>query len=334
MNSETELWEALARYISGEASPDETARVRAWLAAEPGRAELLSRLEASLQQLPDSAAADVDVESALAAVKSRFAEARVYELAPRRSNRHLLRAAAAAVVLVGGSLIWKAAQDSERGPALAAAQYYETGVAETDSLRLPDGTRVVLAPGTRLTLAAGYGSKARVVELNGEALFDVQHDDARPFSVRTGTAIIRDIGTTFTVRNVAGLNVEVAVTAGSVVLHAGTDDESKGVVLQAGDLGVFDRSGVANVYVGAVSDADTAFVSGRLVFREASLNEVAAELKRWYGIELLVEDRTLAARHITASFHGESKEQVLNVLGLALGVQIELNGDTAVIDSR
>jgi transmembrane sensor len=59
------------------------------------------------------------------------------------------------------------------------------------------------------------------------------------------------------------------------------------------------------------------------------VTKVAAELKRWYGVELRIDDATLASHHVTASFNGEPVQEVLNVLGLALGARIELNGNTA-----
>ena len=296
-------------------------------------------LDDAVSRLRGDVAADVDVEAALQRVKARFGEANVYELPTRKSipersltgwRSNLIGLAAGIAVLAAGALLWRATQPGPDASApMVAAQTFETGVGETDSLRLPDGTRVVLAPGSRLAIAGDYGRKARRVELLGEALFDVVHDDARTFSVLAGTATIRDIGTTFTVRHFREASIEVAVTQGSVVLHRSDRQEREGVVLRAGDLGIFNR-GLATLHRAAVTAADTAFVSGRLVFEETPMPVVAAELARWYGITLRIDDPKIASQHITASFKGESVREVLNVIGLAIGVGIELHGDTAV----
>ena len=296
-------------------------------------------LDDAVGRLRGDAAADVDVEAALQRVKARFGEANVYELPTRKSipersltgwRSNLIGLAAGIAVLAAGALVWRATQTSPGDTApMVAAQTFETGVGETDTLRLPDGTRVVLAPGSRLAFAADYGRKARRVELLGEALFDVAHDKARPFSVLAGDATIRDIGTTFTVRHFREANIEVAVTKGSVVLHARDEQEAAGIVLRAGDLGVFNR-GLATLHRAAVTAADTAFVSGMLVFEETPMPRVAAELERWYGVTLRIDDPEIASQHITASFKGESVREVLNVIGLAIGVGIELHGDTAI----
>jgi transmembrane sensor len=336
---EAERWEAVARYVTGESTPEESDRIRHWLTADPGRAELIAALDRALQRLPTPTTTDLNVEAALQRVKARFDEPKVYELGSIKSipaepfrrpwSRTLVRAAAAVIVVLGASLVWRAAQPRETP--LVATATFTTGVGQTDSLRLPDGTRVVLGPLSRLALAESYGGSARSVELNGEALFDVEHDAARPFSVRAANATIRDLGTRFTVRNSARDDVRVAVTIGSVILHVTSEPEKQGVVLSAGDAGMMDATGQVVALRGGVTADDVAFTEGRLVFVDATLDQVATELRRWYGIELRTADAGLANRHLTAAFDRDSLEQVLNVIGLALGASIERKGDTAFV---
>ena len=64
------------------------------------------------------------------------------------------------------------------------------------------------------------------------------------------------------------------------------------------------------------------------------MTSVAAELRRWYGIELRFADSSARARTLNASFNHESREQVLRTIELAVGVDIEMRGDTAVVHSR
>ena len=77
--------------------------------------------------------------------------------------------------------------------------------------------------------------------------------------------------------------------------------------------------------------ADTAWTTGRLVFRDAPLGEVAGALRRWYGVRLRFADSAAAERHLTATFAGESTDAVLRVVGLATGVRLERRGDTVVV---
>ena len=61
------------------------------------------------------------------------------------------------------------------------------------------------------------------------------------------------------------------------------------------------------------------------------MGEVAAALRRWYGVELQVPDTALAGRHLTMTFTGEPKGRVLETIALALGARLQLHGDTAVL---
>jgi len=339
--AEPETWEALARYLSGESDAGESEEIRAWLDREPARAELIEALDRSLRGLEGPAPPDLDVAAALRAVRGRFDEAEVLPLRRREPGRRErtiplwrrtgIRIAASVVLLLGALAVWRAVSGPESGAATAVALAFTTRVGQVDSVRLPDGTGVILGPGSRLQLGDGYGTEARVAELEGEAVFDVRHDAALPFTVRADNATIRDLGTRFAVRTDDGEGVHVAVTAGSVLLNDASAGEASGVILRAGDRGALDVAGAIRTEPGAVTDADLAWTRGGLVFEDATLLHVMADLRRWYGVELRVSDPSLEGRHITATFEGEPIDQVLNVIGLALGARIVQRGDTAII---
>lgn len=361
-------WDALARFHAGE-SPDAEARaLREWLAAHPADAAMLAALHASADRGAAAPAFDessLDVEAALRSVKARrdaSAAGRratpVVPLHPRgethrapRRGAHrawwatggLAAAAAAAFFMLGD-----APRDTDTGPTpgarvAAAGSTVVTAVGTRDSVRLPDGTRVVLAPGSRLEIAAGYGRGARDVALEGVALFAVEHDAARPFTVRAGDVVIRDLGTVFTVRadpavgprGALGGTVAVSVTEGVVGMR-GASATDTGIVLAAGDHGAMRGDRVVDLTRGTVGPDDVAWAGGTIVYRAAPLAVVAADLRRWYGIDLQVDDPTLAARRLTATFTapdsaaaGDSVDEVLRVLALALGAEVARDGPVA-----
>ena len=328
-------WEVLGRFLAGESPAGEADAVRAWLAEDPARHDVLDALDTTLNRV-SAPPADLDVEAALARVHARMdapetpviplrAPIRPPSTAARRwAPAPWLRAAAAVVLLLGlGWLGWRMLDGG--GAPLA----FSTGVGERDSVRLPDGTRVVLGPASRLTLARGYGERARQVELRGEALFDVPHDDSRPFTVHAGGAWVRDIGTTFSVQADSAAGVRVVVTAGAVAVRT-TEEPSGETVLRQGDRATL-TAGRVRAERAAATEEDVAWAQGRLVFRDAPFDQVAAELRRWYGIQLRAGDATVAGRRLTASFHDEPPDRVLQVVSLALGADLSVRGDTAVL---
>jgi transmembrane sensor len=332
---DAERWEALARYLSGESLPDEVEALERWLAEEPGRRTLLEALDAQMRRVAAAPLADVNVEAALTGVRARLNgpevpafPARTQEPARARPVTILLRVAAVLTLALGTGLIWQSLRPGGPAPAVT----YTTGVGQTDSVTLSDGTRVQLGPSSRLTVGSGFGDEAREVELDGEARFEVVHDAERVFAVHAENARIEDLGTAFAVRAAGDGEVKVVVTEGSVMLTARevAGVSSASVVLRAGDRGrlaVGAETPVAEP--GAATQGDMAWTQGRLVYEDATLASVAADLRRWYGVELRFEDPAQASRRI--STEGRSAEEVLRVIGIALGLETEMRGDTAIL---
>jgi transmembrane sensor len=333
-------WEALARHFSGESSPEESARIEAMLAERPEDRDILATIDRAVSTVAGPVA-DLDIEAALNSVKLRRDQApsRPLELhrpgkqTPARTRtlwRVAIPALAAAVLFGIGVRSWMQDNNLIKQP-VTPHRMLATGVGVRDSMQLSDGSRVILGPLSSVTLAAGYGETSREVEVKGEAWFDVVHDNAKPFTVRAGRATIVDVGTRFAVRSDTPEGVSVSVTQGSVSMRAVNTPAQSGVILQAGDNGLLKSGGEVVARRGVVNDDDVAWLSGRLVFREAALDEVKASMRRWYGLEVEFADPSLAGRHITASFNGDSPERVLDVLRLVLGADIERHGDTVVV---
>jgi transmembrane sensor len=125
--------------------------------------------------------------------------------------------------------------------------------------------------------------------------------------------------------------VRVAVDSGSVTLGPKESGAGSKEILRARDKASVDPKGLVMIERSAVSEDDLAWMQGRLVFRDAPLIQVGAELYRWYGVRLRVADSSLVNLHLTASFSGESVDRVLNVIALSLGARIERQGNVATL---
>jgi transmembrane sensor len=328
-------WEAVARYLAGESPAAEREAVQAWLDQHPGESRALATLDDVLDRLalvPD-ATRGIDVEAALAKVNQQRAAsvpkamARALEFRPR-SSRWIPLAAAAALILAFGALLVRGHVATTASPVTIAARTLTTPIGGRDSLRLPDGTTVILGPASRLTLAANYGLSDRRVELRGEAYFDVVHDGSHPFVIDANGTSIRDVGTSFAVHADSIGAVRVSVKSGSVAIARAASS----TVLAAGDVATVPVVGDIITERGAASAEDLAWTRGTLVFRDATLSEVRDDLRRWYGIELVTPDTSLLKRHLTATFMAnDSITSVLRNIALSLPATIHRRGDTAVL---
>lgn len=341
-------WEALARYVVGESPPDEVQQLETRLAAHPADKALLDALAQVSQRMAADVPTDLDVESALRRVKARSNETTGRPLEFRRplvDARREVRwrvplpaIAAAALVAIGLAGYFSMRTRKIELPPPLSARMIATGVGALDSLRLPDGTRIVLGPLSSVRIAKGYGTTSREVEVSGDAYFEVIHDSSRPFIAHALHATVQDIGTKFAVRTDAAEGVAVSVSEGSVSLQGRNQNPgmvgaiSGAIVLKPGERGVVLPNG--QTVKERAAPEDMAWLRRQLVFREAPLPEVVTSLHRWYGIELRVPDTSLATRHLTATFSGEPPERVLEVLRLALGADIERRGDTAIVKAK
>jgi transmembrane sensor len=331
-------WEVLARFVDGESPEDEAERVSQWMATHPVDKELLEQLNEHAVLEPT---ADVDVEAALRRVQGRFNQAPV-SAAAERTRLRLERGSGGGapsrtvvttlVVAAAAGLIafFTLKPGSSPSTPAAAPKVYATGTGKRDSVRLADGSRVILGPESRLTVPGDFGTAARGVSLEGDAYFDVAHDEKMPFSVKVGTAMIEDVGTTFTVESDPGETTTVSVLSGVVRLRAATGAPAGGALLNAGDRGVLSTNGEVHAEKQTVVADDSAWTTGKLVFRDAPLPRVAGELRRWYGIRLGIADSSLKGRTVnTVVESGQPIDEVLKVISLILGARYERQGDTA-----
>jgi transmembrane sensor len=326
-------WERIARYLTGEAGSAEAEATERWVEADSHRVEIVQLLESVLANVARDDSSDIDLHSALTNVKSRFDDSKAIPFSVARAGADrsfvaLLRIAAAAIIIVGGMMLWQSIRSSRSD---AAGQTFATTVGERRQLVLNDGTKVLLGPTSRLVVLSGDQDGNRLVRLDGVAYFSVVHDVAHPFTVKAGSFRIQDVGTAFAVESDDSAGTRVIVDSGSVALGAADQDPTSSAVLNARDRATVDMRGIVVVERSAVSDDDLAWVQGRLVFRDAPLILVGAELYRWYGVRLRVADSSLANLHLTASFSGEPVDRVLNVIALSLGARIERQGNVAIL---
>jgi transmembrane sensor len=192
---------------------------------------------------------------------------------------------------------------------------------------------VVLAPETRLVVPATYDSVARTVVLDGQAYFDVVHDDSKPFAVRAGAAYVRDLGTRFDVRAFPDQGaVRVVVTEGKIRL--GRQASDTGSLVAAGSVANLPATGVPDVTTGIDTTRFVSWTRGVIVFDRTPVREVIAELARWYDIDVRLEDEALSSRTLTATLRDHSLAEVLHLVGLGLDARVERRDRVVLLRAR
>ncbi|OAI00173.1 hypothetical protein A1353_19730 [Methylomonas methanica] len=207
---------------------------------------------------------------------------------------------------------------------------YQTGIGELQTVQLADGSQLQLNTDTKLSVRLSWWR--REIELRqGEAMFNVAHQAWRPFTVRTGSLQIEDIGTVFNVRH-DNHGTAVSVLEGEVALHAG--NSWFGENLPAGFSRKIDPSGHWQNSEKTNSEQVAAWLNGHLLFDHTPLTEVVAELERYHAVRFAFADPALAKQTLSGSFNSADLKPFLQALEKVLPIRVQRQKQTIVLYSR
>ncbi|MCF0069432.1 FecR domain-containing protein [Dyadobacter sp. CY261] len=234
---------------------------------------------------------------------------------------------AAASVLVLGMTAWL-------GREHILYKTYATKFGETRSVKLSDGTKVILNANTSMQVPRfGFGEDTREVKLNGEALFNVTHTmDNKRFMVKTEENFeVMVLGTEFSVytRQRGG---KVLLKKGKVHVLFSEGRQKKELVMKPGDLVTMEKSATRPVVKpNADTQKLTAWTGNRFVFDKTPLSEVATQLQEHYGIKVEIKDNRFAHRTVSGTFQPESGEELLSLLSELFNFRLAREGDAYLI---
>lgn len=211
--SRSDLSDLLERYARRETSPEEDIRVEEWLAKHPEHESSWDRMsETGRKQWLDRLWTDIET--------STNAPGKIIPL-PARRIRWAAIASVAAILLVSIGFWWFN-QSASITIAPSGFSTISTKAAEKKSVLLADGSTVWLNAGSSLKYPGKFSDKTREVYLDGEAYFDIKHDEEKTFIVHTGKVLTTVLGTAFNI--ISGDHdslVTVTVTRGKVKVSEG-----------------------------------------------------------------------------------------------------------------
>ncbi|MEM1132743.1 MAG: FecR domain-containing protein [Pseudomonadota bacterium] len=346
IDAEAHLWRA--RKHEG-LSADEQAEFQAWYDADPAHGEAyaealllwvgtgLPGYEADLKSAMADLAAQDDPETLddpEAKEETEPSETLSYPATAYQDNRWTGRfvagiTAIAACLIAAISLGYPDMLFGDKSPEYTRYTNEDSGAKQ---IRLTDETVITLGRGAVLELALS-DTERRGRLIDGDAFFNVTSDPSRPFTVATDHADIVVIGTSFDLQ-LQREALSVAVGKGSVrVSHDdGNTTEAGGqsLALSAGEaVEVSKTAGFGEVT--AVYPAELgAWRIGRLIYRNAPLSEVVADLNR-YGKQRVTLDPAAGDLRINGTFEINNMEFLLDGLSRSLPVRIEQDDETISI---
>ena len=328
-------WALLARYLSGECTEEEKAEVESAIASDPEK-QRLTNLMRSLWDTPEPPARPSDVDRLWDEVAGKTCRAggsgAVQDPSRRGIGRRLVEwlqpqprlaryYAAAAVLLIVSSLAYYGFQETGTYPFSRPERWLTLAVESgpSDELTLSDGTRIRLDAGSTLRYPESFRGDGRSVFLSGEGYFEVAPAADRTFRVHLDGAVVEVLGTRFNVRAwETEQRITVAVAEGRVSFLSERDKND--VDIGPGQMSTLTESGPPSGPSPVDIDRHLGWMRREAFFNDAPLRDVLFQLERWYGVQFVLEDSSLAAERLSVHIRGESLEGVLELISVLTGL--------------
>jgi transmembrane sensor len=217
-------------------------------------------------------------------------------------------------------------------------QKQEEGLAEITApqgarikFTLPDGSFGWLNSGSTMKYPLNF-NKTRVIQLSGEAFFDVKHKDNSKFIVKTDHLDIEVKGTRFDVAAYQG-EPETSVVLEKGIVQITGDELSVPIELKPNERFEYknDNQTIKKEIVSA--PIFSAWKEGKLMLRNASVEELAKQLSRWYNVDVVIENPKNIDIRYRATFEDENLNEVLRLLKITSKLDFEIKERTKKPDN-
>jgi transmembrane sensor len=315
----------LVRFFAEEIFPEERKLVLDWKEALPENEKQFKELQdvwLAMDKTSAQKAINIDVE--WEHLKQQLTKTSITKT--RKFTPAFFVRIAAAIFLAIGLFYF--------GLEILSQKTVKTNNTETCEVILPDGSRVTLNAGSKLTYQRSFSKERRIVSLQGEAFFEVAKNPKRPFIIQLGEAEIKVLGTSFNVKAYKNADkIEVIVAEGLVSLYEKNREEKK-VLAGKGERAVYNKE---QKIVKKQLNEDFNYISWKtrdIIFNNESLTKIVETLSNVYHKEIVLKNSALNNCTVTTKFENKDLDTVLNVLRSTLDIQIEETDKQVIISGN
>ena len=185
------------------------------------------------------------------------------------------------------------------------------------NLTLSDGTKVWLNSGSKLVYPIAFNGDKREVYIVGEAIFDVTHNEKKPFHVISDYQVVEVLGTVFGVTNYPDENAtNTILKSGSVQISFKDINQASShtdkMKITPGTKASFDKNSKSIVSEKVNVDNYFSWKEGVLIFKNNDLQFILKRISRYYNIDIIIDNESLAIE--TFSGYLDLNEDILSVI--------------------
>lgn len=196
------------------------------------------------------------------------------------------------------------------------------------SIILPDGTKVMLNAQSSLKYPTAFKGEIRLVELSGEAYFEVVHNSRQPFRVRVNGQLIQDIGTQF---NVNAYNDEPEVKTTLLEGSIKVSSNKQSLLIAPGEQAVSDNTGTLRLKKLVDIEKVVAWKNGNFQFDNDDIYAIMRQLSRWYDVDIRYEGDFSGRKFSGMVSRYANFENALDIMQSSDEVHFKTVGKTVIV---
>lgn len=193
--------------------------------------------------------------------------------------------------------------------------------------QLPDGTKVWLNQGSKLSYYNNLKGKNRRLALDGEAYFDVEKDAKHPFIISTSEYDVKVLGTRFTLSAYEDEPTSVFLESGKVAVSSPMFEST---TLLPGEAFTYDPLTRHTDHRKVQVVNHLSWTKDRLEFANATLEDIATNLEHWYHVKIKLRG-DVAEEHLSLTVRQEPLTEILNAISRIAGCSYTINGNEITI---
>ncbi|WP_234572323.1 FecR family protein [Rhodohalobacter sp. 614A] len=353
MENKDNIWDVIVRYLDNTMTGNDSDQLETWLNHSNENRRILHSVDqiwkASSEKSQENFLKELNLEKDWDRMSERIdlsdsgsRRSRIQKFRRLRKRQQIISnlLKVAALILVAFTSVFLTLQYAP----VNEPQVYEpvfkeifTKAGERANVDLGDGTKVFLNADSKLTVPDTFSPSQRVVQLSGQAFFDVTPDKNRPFYIETNNAVVEVVGTAFDVKSYDDdEKIRVVVQEGTVELKKDKYTGEK-LIINQGYLGSLNRD-AGEMSIEMVDDVSdyTGWKEGRLIFKNTPFEEVLAHIKRWYDVDVNLElsNDSLMEKEFTADLKTRSVADVFDVISMSMNIEYDINETKDTITVR
>lgn len=188
---------------------------------------------------------------------------------------------------------------------------------------LTDGTKVWLNAASSLRYPTVFSGNERVVELEGEAYFEVKENQKSPFLVISNNQKVKVLGTHFNIKSYPDDPViKTTLLEGRVQVSANSSNEGK--MLVPGQQALFDGNQIT-VHNGDLKEA-MAWKNGYFMFKDEDIYAIMNQVSRWYNVEVVYIGKFENKRFGGYVSRSKKIKDLLDIMESTKGIHFKIEG--------